>query len=271
MRLIKDEQEIEIMKKSCEISAEAHIEAMKFIKPSVNEYEIENVVNSYFRGQGANGPAYPSICATGDNATTLHYMANSEKCHQGQLFLLDAGCEYNFYSADITRTFPVNGKFTALQKRIYEIVLIAQKEGIKACTVGSTYQNVHNLTIKILTEGLIELGILEGDIEKLIEEKKYLPYYPHGTGHWLGLDTHDVGGRKEMIQNEFIDIKFVPGMIMTIEPGLYFSRNLEGIPEEFKGTGVRIEDDVLITESGPVVLSSKVPKEISEIEMLMVK
>ena len=268
LRVIKDEKEIEIMKKACEISAKAHIQAMKFIKPTVKEYEIENVVNSYFRGQGGEGPAYSSICATGDNATVLHYITNRDECKDGELFLLDAAAEYKYYSSDITRTFPVNGKFTDLQKKIYEIVLKAEKESIKACVVGNTNKKINDQTIKILTEGLVELGILSGDVSKLIEEKKYEPFYMHGVGHYLGLDTHDVGPRKVMEDKKFIDKKYEPGMITTIEPGLYFSSKLD-IPTEFKGIGVRIEDDILITENGPVVLSDGVPKEIFEIEELM--
>lgn len=271
MRLIKDDKEIEIMKKTCEISAEAHIKAMEFIKPSVKEYEVENTINSYFRSKGAEGPAYPSICATGNNAATLHYITNNETCKDGELFLLDAGSEFKYYSADITRTYPVSGKFTELQAKLYEIVLKAQKEAINACVVGNTYQKVHNLTLTILVEGLIKLGILKGDAVKLIEDKKYMPYYMHGTGHWLGLDTHDVGGRKIMVNDEFVDRSFEPGMIITIEPGLYFSSSIDEIPDEFKGIGIRIEDDILITKEGPLNLTAKVPKEISEIESLMKK
>ena len=271
LRLIKDNKEIEIMKKACEISAQAHIKAMQFIKPSIKEYEIENIVNSYFRSQGANGPGYPSICASGDNATILHYVTNNEDCKDGELFLIDAGCEFNYYSSDISRTFPVNGKFSDLQKKIYEIVLNAEKRAIEACIVGNTYSQVHNLTQTLLTEGLVELGILEGDVSKLVEEKKYMPYYMHGTGHWLGLETHDVGGKKKMNGSNFVEIPFQSGMITTIEPGLYFSSTLEDLPEKFKGIGIRIEDDILITDQGPVILTASVPKEISEIEGLMAK
>lgn len=270
LRLIKDEKEIEIMQKACDISSEAHIKAMEFIKPSTKEFEIENVVNSHFRGSGANGPGYSSICATGDNATILHYISNNAECKDGELFLLDAACEYAYYSSDITRTFPVSGKFTELQKKIYNIVLKAETEAIKSCTVGNTYKKVHELVLEILTKGLIELGILEGELSKLLEDKAFMPYYMHGTGHWLGIDTHDVGGRFYLNENnEFTEKTFVPGMITTIEPGLYFSSTLENIPEDFKGIGVRIEDDILITADGPVVLSNKVPKEIDEIEQLM--
>ena len=271
LRLIKGKKEIEVMEKACEISAQAHIKAMQFIKPSIKEYEIENIVNSHFRSQGANGPAYTSICASGDNATILHYITNSEECKDGELFLIDAACELHYYSSDISRTFPVNGKFTDLQKKIYNIILNAEKRAIESCVVGNTYSQVHNLTQTLLTEGLVELGILEGDVSKLVEEKKYMPYYMHGTGHWLGLDTHDVGGKKRMKGTEFVEIPFQSGMITTIEPGLYFSSTLENLPEEFKGIGIRIEDDILITDQGPINLTASVPKEISEIEQLMVK
>jgi Xaa-Pro aminopeptidase len=268
LRLIKDKKEIEIMKKACDISAHAHINAMKFIKPGMFEFELENCVNSYFRSQGANGPAYGSICASGENATILHYVENSSVCKDGELLLIDAACEYNYYSSDITRTFPVNGKFTDLQRKIYNIVLKAEKEAINSCTVGNTYSNVHKQTIKIITEGLIELGILQGEVSKLIEEKKYMPYFMHGTGHSLGLDTHDVGRRKIMKGSEYVDRTFEPGMITTIEPGLYFGA-IDGLADEFRGIGVRIEDDILITKDGPVILTDTVPREISEIEELM--
>ncbi len=269
LRVIKDEKEIEVMKKASDISAQAHINAMKFIKPSVKEYEIENVVNSHFRGEGSEGPAYPSICATGDNATVLHYITNKDECKDGELFLLDAAAEYKYYSSDITRTFPVNGKFTEIQKKVYEIVLKAEKECINACVIGNTMKKINDLTIKILTEGLVKLGVLSGDIDKLIEEEKYKPFYMHGVGHNLGLDTHDVGPRKVLKEQEFVDKQLEAGMVTTIEPGLYFSSRLENIPVELKGIGVRIEDDVLITEKEPVVISANVPKEISEIEELM--
>ncbi len=269
LRAIKDKKEIEIIQKTCDISVQAHLNAMKSIKPSMKEYEIENVVNSYFRSQGAEGPAYPSICATGDNATILHYITNREECKDGELFLLDAAAEYKYYSSDITRTFPVNGKFSELQKKVYEVVLKAEKEAIKMCKIGNTNKQINDQTIKILTEGLVELKILKGDVTKLIEEKKYTPYYMHGVGHNLGLDTHDVGPKKVFKGTKFVDKEYEPGMITTIEPGLYFSSTIEGLPEEFKGIGVRIEDDVLITENEPVVLTANVPKEISEIESLM--
>lgn len=269
LRVLKDAEEIEVMKKACKISAQAHIKAMKFIKPSVKEYEIENVVNSHFRGEGGEGPAYSSICATGDNATTLHYVSNKDVCKDGELFLIDAAAEYKYYSSDITRTFPVNGKFTELQKKVYNIVLKAEKESIKACIVGNTNKMINDLTIKILTEGLVELGALTGEVDQLIADEKYKPFYMHGVGHFLGLDTHDVGPRKVINGEEFIDKTYEAGMVTTIEPGLYFSSRLEGIPEELKGIGVRIEDDVLITKEGPVVLTDSVPKEISEIEELM--
>ena len=271
LRLFKDKKEIEVMQKACNISAQAHINAMKIIKPSIKEYEIENVVNSYFRAEGGEGPAYSSICATGNNATILHYISNKDECKDGELFLIDAATEYKYYASDISRTYPVNGKFTDIQKKVYNIVLKAEKKAIEACTIGNTYFKIHELTLRILTEGLVELGILEGDIDKLLEEKKYMPYYMHGTGHWVGLETHDVGGKREMKNKEFIEIVFQPGMITTIEPGLYFSNTIEGLPEQFKGIGVRIEDDILITEQGPVILTDKVPKEISDIEDLMAR
>ena len=271
LRLIKDETEIDIMRKAASISAEAHIEAMKKLKSGMYEYEIESIVNSYFRSKGANGPAYPSIVATGENATILHYVQNSDQCKEGQLLLIDAGAEYKYYAADITRTYPVSGKFTILQRELYEIVLNAQKSGIKSCYPSNTFQNIHKSVVRVLTESLVDLELLNGDIDELIDKESYKPYYMHGTSHWLGLDTHDVGFYK-IPKNQHSEPEeriLEPGMVLTIEPGLYFSSYIENLPAKFHGIGIRIEDDILITENGLEILSKDVPKEVDAIEALM--
>lgn len=273
LRTVKDDKEIESMKKSAEIAVQAHILAMKSISPNIMEYEIQDIVNHFFKSQGASGPAYNSICASGDNANILHYVRNNDKCKDGDLFLLDAGCEYRYYASDITRTFPVNGKFTDVQKKIYSIVLNANKIAIEHCIVGKTWDEINDVTIKIITRGLVNLGVLNGDvgIDKLIEEKKYKPYYIHTFGHSLGLDTHDISNFETIENGKLISTKIQAGTVLTVEPGLYFSSILKDIPEELKGIGIRIEDDILFTNEGPVNLTTSVPKEIEEIEALMKK
>lgn len=268
-RLIKDDEELKVMRRAAEISVEAHSLAMKAMSPGIMEYEIEAVVNGHFRKCGGFAPAYTSICASGDNATILHYVENNEECKDGELFLIDAGAEYKYYAADISRTYPVNGKFTHEQKQVYEVVLKAFKASIDHCRVGNTFQSVHDLAVRFLTEGLVELGVLEGDIDELIKEEKYKPFFMHRIGHWLGLDTHDVGFYKLAGDPEAEDRPLKPNMVLTIEPGLYFTPNCEDVPEKYRGIGVRIEDNVLVTAEGPEVLTVGLPVEISEIESLM--
>jgi Xaa-Pro aminopeptidase len=264
MRLIKNADELELMQRAADIAAEAHIEAMKTARPGMKEYEIEALLEYHFRRNGAAAPAYTSIVGTGANATVLHYVSNDATLKDGDLLLIDAGAEYRGYASDITRTFPVNGRFTPAQRDIYELVLEAQMACVEMVRPGVTNDEIKQRSIEIQTEGMVRLGLLHGDPEKLIEEEKYKQFYMHGLGHYLGMDVHDVGRyyHKEEAR------KLEPGMVMTVEPGIYIAANAEGVPEKYLGIGVRIEDDVLVTENGPRVLSSKAPKHVEEIEAL---
>jgi Xaa-Pro aminopeptidase len=267
MRVLKSDEEIELMQRAADIAAEGHVEAMKAVRPGMMEYEIEALTERVFRQRGASGPAYTSIVGGGANATVLHYIDNKDELADGDLLLLDAGAEYKGYASDITRTFPINGKFSAAQREIYDLVLKAQKACVEMVRPGTTHEQLKQHSIEVLTEGMVEIGLLKGEPAKLIEDKKYEQFYMHGLGHMLGVDVHDVG-------SYFIDKKsraLEPGVVMTIEPGIYVAPDTKDIPEKFLGIGVRIEDDVLCTSNGPRVLTSKVPKEPDEIEALMAK
>ncbi|ELA09770.1 aminopeptidase P [Moraxella macacae 0408225] len=270
MRLIKDKPEIERIKTACQISSLAHIQAMKTVRPQQYEYQLEAELNYVF-GQYGCVPSYNSIVASGDNANILHYIENDQIMQDGDLVMIDAGAEYQLYAGDISRTFPVNGKFSDVQKQVYNIVLKANIEAINSLKAGVHCKVHHDTALRILTQGLIELGILSGDVDTLIANKAYQPFYMHGTGHWLGLDVHDAG---RYFSDETQDGEKQPrllqaGMVMTVEPGLYFANDNELIPKKYRGIGIRIEDDVLITEHGAVVLTSDVPKTVEEIECLM--
>ena len=268
-RLIKTPEEIEIIKQACNISSNSHIDAMKAIKPDMTEYQIQSIVEHEFLINGGRHPAYGSICGSGENGTILHYIQNNSTFKNGELFLIDAATEYSYYCADITRTYPINGKFTPIQQKIYEIVLEAQTKGIELCKPDNTFDSIHNKTLEVLTLGLVDLGILEGEPAQLIKDEKYKPYYMHRTSHWLGLDVHDVGFYSIANDDEVQSIKLKPGMILTIEPGLYFQPTIPNLPEEFKGIGIRIEDDILITEHGYINLTESTPKSISELESIV--
>jgi Xaa-Pro aminopeptidase len=267
MRVIKSEEEIAIMQRAADIAAEAHVEAMKAARAGMMEYEIEALVEQVFRRAGALGPSYTSIVGAGANATVLHYINNDGKLNDGDLLLLDAGAEYKGYASDITRTFPVNGKFTEAQREIYDLVLETQMACVEMVRPGVRHLDIKNQSIEMLTEGMVRLGLLQGEPEELIKEEKYMQFYMHGLGHYLGIDVHDVG--RYFIDGESRPLE--PGMVMTVEPGLYISPNTKGIPEKYLGIGVRIEDDVLATETGPRVLTDKVPKDAGEIEALMAR
>ncbi len=268
MRLFKNEEEIEIMAKSGEIAAEAHILAMKKTKPGMNESQVEALMEGYMKDKGAAGVAYNSIVGGGDNATILHYVENNAPLKDGDMILIDAGAEYKGYASDITRTFPVNGKFTKAQKEMYQVVLDVQKECIKATVTGTTILERQNLSIELLTEGMKKLGLLKGATKTLIKNKKYLPYYMHGVGHYIGMDVHDAG-RYFDDQKAKQSRAFAPGMVLTVEPGIYVPADDKNAPPKFRGMGIRIEDDVLVTEDGNRNFTTKVPKEIDEIEALM--
>lgn len=265
MRLIKSPAEIAIMRKAAEISATAHVRAMQFCKPGLNEYQLEAELTHEFQRNGARFPAYTPIVGSGEYSCILHYNSNNKVIKDGEMVLIDAGGEYQNYASDITRTFPANGKFSPEQRAIYDIVLKAQIAGIKAVKPGVLWPAVQNVMVKIITQGLIDVGLLKGKLDDLIEKHAYFPFYMHKSGHWLGLDVHDVGRYK--LEGKWR--KFEPGMVLTVEPGIYISSDLKNVPARWHNIGVRIEDDVLVTEKGHDVLSKDVPKSIADIEALM--
>jgi Xaa-Pro aminopeptidase len=264
MRLVKDRSELRTMKRSADIAAQAHIRAMTHTQPGMFEYEIEAELLNEFRRQGAQAPAYNSIVAGGANACVLHYIENSAPLADQSLLLIDAGCELDGYASDITRTFPVNGTFTDVQRDCYEIVLAAQKAAIQAVKPGAPFTRYHDAAVKVLAQGLIDLKLLKGPVARVIESGDYRRFYMHRTGHWLGLDVHDVGS----YSLEGKPRKLVPGNVLTVEPGLYI-RPDRSLPRAFWNIGIRIEDDVLVTDTGCEVLTSSAPKEIDDIESLM--
>ncbi len=263
LRLVKSEREIAMLRKAAEISVKAHQRARDFVQPGRYEYEVQAEIEHTFRLLGGDGMAYPSIVASGENACILHYIDNNRKMEAGDLLLIDAGCCYGYYNGDITRTFPVDGEFTPPQKDIYQLVLSAQLQAIDQVKPGNTYNQFHDKAVEVLVEGLKELKLLKGDSKEIIEGKKYEPFYMHRTGHWLGLDVHDAGAYKQDSENW---LTFQAGNVVTVEPGIYISpyiKPVEGqpeIPDYWKGIGVRIEDDVLVTESGNEVLTIAVEK-----------
>ena len=264
MRAIKSEEELKIIKEACRISSLAHIRAMKSVKPGMYEYQLEAEYIHEFMSHGARACAYPSIVGGGKNSCVLHYNDNKDVLNDGDLVLVDAGCELNHYASDITRTFPVNGKFSKEQREIYEIVLEASKKSIETVISGSNPLKAHETSVKIISQGLLDLKLLEGDLNEVIETNKYFDFYMHRVGHYLGLDVHDVGGKNE--KGDWVD--YSPGMITTIEPGIYINKNLN-VPNQYKNIGIRIEDNVLVTDKGFEVLTDLVPKEIKDIEVLM--
>ena len=264
LRLFKSSAEIKAMRQAAEISAQAHIRAMKFTQPGQWEYQVESEIIHEFMKNDCRSPAYPSIVGGGENGCILHYIENKHKLKNNDLLLIDAGAEYDYYAGDITRTFPVNGKFTPAQKTLYNIVLKAQKAAIEAVQPGNHWNQPHEEAVRVLTEGLLDIGLLKGKLEKLIEDQAYRDFYMHRTGHWLGMDVHDVGDYK--VGGEWRVLE--PGMVLTVEPGLYI-RDLEHVPKKWHFTGIRIEDDVLVTKTGHEVLSASAPKEIEDIEALM--
>jgi len=267
MRVLKSSDEIELMQVAADIAAEAHCEAMKASRPGMQEYEVEALIEKVFRQRGAAGPAYTSIVGAGANATVLHYINNDGQLHDGDLLLVDAGAEYKGYASDITRTFPINGRFTKPQREIYDLVLKAQMACVEMVRPGTTHDQLKQHSIEVLTEGMVELGLLAGKPEELIKEKKYERFYMHGLGHMLGIDVHDVGRYYYGKESRALE----PGVVMTVEPGIYISPDTKDIPSQYLGIGVRIEDDVLCTENGPRVLTNKVPKVAEEIEGLMAR
>jgi Xaa-Pro aminopeptidase len=304
LRLRRGPDELARQRRACEISRDAHIEAMRAARPGLHEYEIQAALEYVFRQGGSPRNAYPSIVASGPNACILHYVENTRRMEDGDLLLIDAGCEWGYHAADITRTFPVNGAFTPPQRRIYEVVLRAQLAGIAAARLGNPYEAVHDAARRALVEGLVELGLLPRGVEESLAMHHYREFYMHGTGHWLGMDVHDVGAYRVDRRSRPLE----PGMVLTVEPGLYFDPEREAVtfhlreyseeemwerryrlgmaaakkieeeekaraekvvqpvPAEYRGIGVRIEDDVLVTAGGPEVLTAGTPKTVDEIE-----
>jgi Xaa-Pro aminopeptidase len=270
MRLHKTEEEIALMQRSADIAVEAHVLAMQSVKPGMNESQVEAIIEHHFRMNGAAGVSYNSIVGGGANATILHYVENNAPLRDGDLLLVDAGAHYKGYASDITRTFPVNGRFTKPQRDIYDIVLAVEIECLEATRKGMTVKKRQELSIELLTEGMKQLGLLKGKTKDLIKKKAYEKYYMHGVGHYLGLDVHDAG--RYFADHQAKESRpFAPGMVLTVEPGIYVPADAKDAPAKYRGIGVRIEDDVLVTEDGNVNLTAKCPKQAEEIEELMNK
>ena len=263
MRLIKSASEIELMREAGRVSAEAHCRAMRASQPGMHEYQLAAELHYVFEQNGME-PAYGSIVGGGENGCILHYVENDAVLKDGDLVLIDAGAEHQGYAADITRSFPVNGHYSTEQKAVYEVVLRAQLAAIEATRVGNHWNQPHEAAVQMLTEGLVELGLLKGKVKDLIESEAYKRFYMHSTGHWLGMDVHDVGAYKQ--KGKWRDLQ--PGMTLTVEPGLYITP-ADDVPEAFWNIGIRIEDDVHVTADGPEVLTSDVPKTVEEIQALM--
>jgi Xaa-Pro aminopeptidase len=264
MRLFKSAEELELMRYSANIAADAHIAAMKAVKAGMYEFEIEAIIENHFRRAGALAPAYNSIVGTGANATILHYVENNCELKDGELLLIDAGAEYEYYASDITRTYPVNGRFSPAQKEIYKIVLDAQLAAIDKIKPGTHFDDVHKAALDVIVDGLMALGLLSGEREKIMEEKQYQKFFMHRCSHWLGIDVHDTG--KYTVSDE--SRKLEPGMVLTVEPGIYIT-DAEDVPAKYHNIGIRIEDDVLVTEQGAEILTARVPKHIEDLEAII--
>ncbi|MCP5162568.1 MAG: Xaa-Pro aminopeptidase [Hahellaceae bacterium] len=265
LRLFKSAEEIKLMDRAAKISCEGHRRAMKRSHAGAFEYQLEATLVHAFMEEGARAVAYPSIVGSGDNACVLHYRDNMAELKEGDLILIDAGCEVDHYASDITRTFPVNGRFSAEQAALYQVVLDAQLAAIAEVKPGNHWNHPHDAAVRVITEGLVRLGLLQGTVDDLIANESYKPFYMHRTGHWLGMDVHDVGDYK--VGGEWRVLE--PGMVMTVEPGIYVAPDCAAVEARWRGIGIRIEDDVVVTKEGCRVLTEAAPKEISEIEALM--
>ena len=274
MRLVKDDEEQAIMLRAGVISGQAHARAMRAARPGMFEYALVADLLYEFRRNGAQFPAYTSIVASGPNACVLHYNANDRRMGDGELVLIDAGCELDGYASDITRTFPVNGRFTQAQRTLYELVLAAQDAAFAAIAPGRPYSAFHDAALRVLTAGMLDLGLISkdrfGNVDDAIADKAHAPFYMHGTGHWLGMDVHDVGAYRDLAAPGKPSRPLVPGVALTVEPGIYV-RPAEGVPEPFWNIGIRIEDDVVVTEGGHRILTGSAPKTVAEIEALVGK
>ncbi|MGZ8290096.1 MAG: Xaa-Pro aminopeptidase [Telluria sp.] len=272
MRLFKDAHEIALMQRAADISARAHQRAMRATRPGMFEYEIEAELLHEFRRSGAQSPAYSSIVASGANACVLHYSANNAPVADGDLVLIDAGCEFDSYASDITRTYPANGRFSTPQRQLYELVLAAQAAALAAVVPGQRYSGIHDAALKVLAQGMLDTGLLDkskfGSADDVIAERAHQQFYMHGTGHWLGLDVHDAGAYRDVTQADKPSRILQAGMALTVEPGIYV-RPAPGVPEQFWNIGIRIEDDVVVTPTGHTILSAAAPKSVADIEKLM--
>ena len=265
LRLVKGKAELRVMREAAEISASAHRRAMAQCRPGMYEYQVEAELLYEFTRLGSRSAAYPSIVAGGENACVLHYSRNRDRLREGDLLLIDAGAEYGYYAADITRTFPVGGRFSPEQRAVYELVLAAQEAAIDQVRPGNTCDDPHRAAVEVITRGLLDLGLLKGRRRALIEKERYRKFFFHRTGHWLGLDVHDVGDYK--VDEEWRVLE--PGMVTTVEPGIYIRSGERNVPRRWWGIGVRIEDDVLVTRDAPEVLSAAAPKRVEELEALV--
>ncbi|MEM6990871.1 MAG: aminopeptidase P N-terminal domain-containing protein [Myxococcota bacterium] len=265
MRLVKSEAELAVMRRGVEITTEAHIAAMEQVRPGMHEYEIQALLEYTFRKHGAWGWAYPSIVAGGANACILHYVRNDAAFGDGELMLIDAGAEVDCYATDVTRCTPTNGRYSPAQREVYEAVLAVQMRAIESVKPGFSIDDMHEVVLRELTQAMVDLGALEGDLDELVAAKDYEAYYPHRTSHWLGADVHDVGRYRK---RDGPPLPFEPGMVLTVEPGLYFPPDATACPERLRGIAVRIEDDVLVTPDGHEVLTREIPKQIADIEAL---
>jgi Xaa-Pro aminopeptidase len=267
-RLVKDPHELVAMRQAALLTKHGHVAAMQGTRPGMYEYESQALLESAFRSGGSPRNGYPSIVASGPNACVLHYHENDRRMCAGDLLLIDAGAEYQGLTADVTRTFPVSGKFTQPQAAVYKVVLRAQIAGIRACKAGAPWDSAHKACLRELTKGLVELKVLKGKVSQLLKTAAFKPWYMHGTSHWLGRDVHDVGGYED---SSGTPEKMKVGAVLTVEPGLYFQKRDKRVPAELRGIGIRIEDDILITKMGAQVLTDDVPKTIVDIEQLMAR
>ena len=265
MRLFKSAEEIEVLRRAGEISALAHTRAMQVCRPGMFEYQLEGEIQHEFNRHGARFPSYNTIVGAGENGCILHYTENESEMRAGDLVLIDAGCEYKGYAGDITRTFPVSGKFTPAQREIYDIVLASLERALELFRPGTSIQEVTGEVVRIMVSGLVKLGILQGDVEELVAQSAHRAFFMHGLSHWLGLDVHDVG-----VYGQDRSRELAPGMVLTVEPGLYIAPDAD-VPEQYRGIGIRIEDDIVITDNGNENLTASVVKKADEIEALMAK
>jgi Xaa-Pro aminopeptidase len=265
LRCVKDPDELALLEQAAEVTALGHLQAMQVAAPGVHEYQVQAVLEAAFKASGARRLGYPSIVASGPNACILHYRENDRRLRHGDLLLVDAGAEYGMYTADVTRTYPVAPRFTPPQRAAYAVVLRAQQAAIRAARAGRPWHAPHRTAIRELTRGLVALGVLRGDVARLVDKEAFKPFYMHGTSHWLGLDVHDAGAYQD---ERGRPVRLRPGHVLTVEPGLYFDRRDRRVPRALRGIGIRIEDDVLVTRAAPRVLTAAVPKQVDQIEAL---